>query len=374
MIEVCHEGCRQAATAWLARYRGQKPTFACVLSFTETGLLPGISAAGQTPEDRRRTAAADGDFLQEALLQRASHNASTTLPRLPAGVSPAVITRAILQSLAIPCHIFSTGLPIALSTPHIALPQVKAQSLQTGSAMSVPQANQLFEAGLRWGHKLANPGSYLIIGECVVCGTTTAQAVLTALGYDAAGRMSSSHLSGNHQQKRQLVEAGLTAWNRKAGNRKAGNLHSTERSPIEIVAAVGDPMQLVVAGMAIAASQTGGVLLAGGAQMLAVYALSKALGRQQEWNCQQVVVGTTRWVIEDSSADTVAIAAQVGAPYLASQLSFRQSAYMQLRAYERGFVKEGVGAGGCAIAAHLHAGWNNDQLRHAVEKIAKLAY
>ena len=36
-------------------------------------------------------------------------------------------------------------------------------------------------------------------------------------------------------------------------------------------------MQLVVAGMALSASKIGGVLLAGGAQMLAVYALIQAL-------------------------------------------------------------------------------------------------
>ena len=41
--------------AWLHRYRGKLPIFACVLGFTETGLIPGISAAGLTPEDRQYT-------------------------------------------------------------------------------------------------------------------------------------------------------------------------------------------------------------------------------------------------------------------------------------------------------------------------------
>ena len=128
-------------------------------------------------------------------------------------------------------------------------------------------------------------------------------------------------------------------------------------------------MQLVVAGMLLAASNRGGVLLAGGAQMLAVYALARAIAQQQQiaWRPDQVVVGTTRWVIEDQSADTVAIARILGAPYLASQIDFSQSPYFQLRTYERGFVKEGLGAGGCAIAAHLYRGWTQTQLRHAVE-------
>ena len=47
---------------------------------------------------------------------------------------------------------------------------------------------------------------------------------------------------------------------------------------------------------------------------------------------------------------------------------------MQLRAYEQGFVQEGVGAGGCAIAAYLYKGWNQSQLRHAVEAELRHAF
>jgi hypothetical protein len=49
--------------------------------------------------------------------------------------------------------------------------------------------------------------------------------------------------------------------------------------PFKLVAAVGDPMQIAAAGMAIAASRRCGVLLAGGTQMLAVYALAQALAK-----------------------------------------------------------------------------------------------
>lgn len=49
--------------AWLRRYRGCSPVFVCVLGFTETCLIPGISAAGLTPEDRNYTCLADAEFL-----------------------------------------------------------------------------------------------------------------------------------------------------------------------------------------------------------------------------------------------------------------------------------------------------------------------
>lgn len=53
----------EQGTQWLQRYRGSKPLFACVLGFTDTGLIPGISAAGATPHDRQYTCLADAEFL-----------------------------------------------------------------------------------------------------------------------------------------------------------------------------------------------------------------------------------------------------------------------------------------------------------------------
>ena len=53
--------------------------------------------------------------------------------------------------------------------------------------------------------------------------------------------------------------------------------------PLDWVAAIGDPMQPVVAGLALAASRHGvGVLLGGGTQMLAVQALMQAIARAPE--------------------------------------------------------------------------------------------
>jgi NaMN:DMB phosphoribosyltransferase len=138
-------------------------------------------------------------------------------------------------------------------------------------------------------------------------------------------------------------------------------------------------MQIAAAGMVIAASRYCGVLLAGGTQMLAVYALAQAIVKNSEafpalnsdflaWQPERVVVGTTRWVAEDPTGDTVGLAQDIGSvPLLATQFSFAASRYPQLQAYEQGYVKEGVGAGGCAIAAHLYQGWNSAQLLQAIE-------
>ncbi len=355
MIQIYTQS--ELAQAWLQRFRGQAAAFACVLGFTETGLISGISAAGATPTDRQYTAIADAEFLYHGVLA----NPQFPLPPLVAGASPALISRAVVAGLGLPLYLFDAGLPQAPTVPCINLGGMPARCLSQGAALDLTVVNHLLEQGLYWGEKLAStvPGGYLILGECVVGGTTTALGVLTGLGWDAAGKVNSSHPACNHSQKWAIVRAGLDR----------ADLGTTP-DPLQVIAAVGDPMQVVVAAMAIAASRTAGVLLAGGTQMLAVYALIQALTSQYglPWELAQVVVGTTRWVAEDPTGDTVGLAQLINTPLIATQLSFANSRYAPLRAYEQGYVKEGVGAGGCAIGAHLR-GWEQKELLQTIEAL-----
>lgn len=376
---------KEQGEEWLRRYRGCLPVFACVLGFTETGLIPGISAAGSTPEDRKYTACADAEFLYYG----PEHKAQYPLPPLTAGASPVLISRAVFESLKIPVHLFNAGLPQPPAVPVIDLGGAPAKCLSGGVAMEIIRVHHLFEQGLLWGERLAAniQQGYLIVGECVVGGTTTALAILTGLGIHAAGKVNSSHPVCNHVQKWALVQAGLEKMRGSRGQRAGGREQDeifqfqiqNSVDPLQLVAAVGDPMQVVVAGMAIAASRSCGVMLAGGTQMLAVYALISAIAQAYalSWRPEAVVVGTTRWVAEDPTGATVDLALSLGKgsltqsggtpPLLATYLSFADSRYPQLRAYEQGFVKEGMGAGAACIAAHLGQDWQQHQLLAAIE-------
>jgi uncharacterized protein (TIGR00303 family) len=345
------------AQQWLARYRGKLPLFACVLGFTDTCLIPGISAAGKTAADRRYTAIADAEFLADGVRPQPKH----PLPPLIAGASPVYISRAIVAALDLPLYIFNAGLPTPPTIPHLDLGGKPAACLTTGKALPIEIVTHLYQQGLIWGEKLGTAAGdgYLIIGECVVGGTTTALSLLSGLGIDAAGKVNSSHPVCNHQQKWAIVQQGLSQL-------------ESPLSPLELVAAIGDPMQIVVAGMAIAASRTSGVLLAGGTQMLAVAALIQAIGIEQglEINTAQIVIGTTAWVAGDRSGDTVALAELIPQfPLISTQLSFAASRYPQLQVYEQGFVKEGVGAGGAAISASLYRDWGQVELLEAIEQL-----
>lgn len=357
----------QQGHEWLQRYQCRLPLFACVLGFTATGLIPGISAAGATPVDRQFTAIADAEFLYNGPTAQPQY----PLPPLQAGASPVLISRAVVETQQIPIQLFNAGLPQSPPVPCVDLGGSPARCLSGGLALDEGVVRHLLQQGLIWGEKLASqvPQGYLLLGECVVGGTTTALALLTGLGFDAAGKVNSSHPTCNHLQKWAIVQAGLERFTESLSHKR----RTTDLEPLQLVAAVGDPMQVAVAGMAIAASRTCGVLLAGGTQMLAVYALAQAIAKAHilDWQPQQVVVGTTRWVAEDPTGDTVGLAKEIGSvPLLATQLNFCSSHYAQLRAYEQGYVKEGVGAGGCAIAAHLYQGWNQAQLLQAIETLA----
>jgi uncharacterized protein (TIGR00303 family) len=345
------------ARVWLERYRGKRPLFTCVLGFTATCLISGISAAGKTPHDREYTAIADAEFLYAGVQPHPQY----PLPPLIAGASPVYISRAVVERLNLPLYIFNAGLPHPPSIPHIDLGGTPAACVTTGAALPLEVIIHLYQQGLEWGEKLATStnDSYLILGECVVGGTTTALSVLTALGVDAAGKVNSSHPICNHEQKWSVVSQGLE------------KLY-LPLSPLEVVAAVGDPMQICAAGMAIAASRYGGVLLAGGTQMLAVYALARAIAQAEnlDWNPDEIVVGTTRWVADDRTGNTISLAKSIGdVPLISTNLSFADARYPQLQVYEEGFVKEGVGAGGAAIAATLYQDWGQGEILHAIEDL-----
>ncbi len=380
----------EQAKKWITKYRGCLPVFACILGFTDTCLIPGISAAGSTPEDRKYTACADAEFLYYGTGVKPKY----PLPSLLAGASPVFITRAVVETLKIPVYIFNAGLPQSPPVPVIDLGGSPAKCLSQGQAMDIATVRHLFKQGMEWGERLANNDrkDYYILSECVVGGTTTALAILTGLGIQAVGKVNSSHPVCNHAQKWALVQAGLKkirgngelgVGSRESGNTTPYSLLPTPYSidPLQLVAAVGDPMQVAVAGMTLALSRSCGVLLAGGTQMLAVYALTCAIAQAYDvpWRVEEVIVGTTRWVAEDSTGGTVELAELIGRgsstpdefftpPLLATELSFAESRYEQLRAYEKGFVKEGVGAGGSCIAAYLYQGWQQHQLLQTTEK------
>ncbi|MEB3308349.1 MAG: TIGR00303 family protein [Cyanobacteriota bacterium] len=323
-----------------------------LLAATATAEHAGISAAGACPESRRLTAAADAELLVLGPRQPRPH----ALPPLPAGVSPALIAHVGLRNLGLLSRIqvVDLGCPTAPTVPHLRLPGGEsagpAACVSSGRAMPPERVRALLERGRRWGENCPR-GQPLLLAECVPGGTTTALAVLQGLGIAAEGLVSGSLREPAHALKARLVRQGLTA----AGLSRAPD-------PIAVLTAVGDPMQVLAAGLVMALSQRGvPVLLAGGSQMAAVLAvaLALALPQQRARLADSCLMATTAWVAEEAGSDLRQLSRLIGErwgvnPQLeVASLRFHTCRSQALRDYERGYVKEGVGAGGVAVLWEL---------------------
>lgn len=331
--------------------------FILCLGSTEVSDLDGISAAGVNAEARRLTPAIDAEALVLG-----TPVSSSGLPVSPSGiVSPVVITRAALALSAIDTSVIDCGSFQSPGIEHCCLGASAARCLSTGHALGEAEVDRLFAAGHEIGEKLAEDLDFIVLAECVPGGTTTALGLLTALGHEAGRLLSSSLPTANHDLRGRLVKQGL--------ERRSLSLEDFVRRPLLSVSAVGDPMQPVAAGIALSASARIPVLLAGGSQMMAVYALAKALSAVERLNfaASNLAVITTKWVAFDASARSAELSRLVDVPFAASCPDFHKSRHQGLRAYEAGNVKEGVGAGGSMALAFL-SGFSSCEIMDAIDR------
>ncbi len=108
------------------------------------------------------------------------------------------------------------------------------------------------------------------------------------------------------------------------------------------------------------------VILSGGSQMLAIILLVLEFldVKNKDDYIKDVFIATTGWLVKDNSLkklfNLINEKYDVNLLGLASPLNFKASKYKELKDYELGHVKEGVGAGGISILAFLNGFKNNE--------------
>jgi uncharacterized protein (TIGR00303 family) len=328
------------AEAFIKELEGKKPLFVCTIATTETGKIQGISAAGENPEFTDYTPPADAELL---LLGKCK--CIKGVPITPDGIpTPALITMSALRLADIPVLVASGGLKVKPQIPYLELGGKPGMDIRTGHA--VENVEEVIQRATLAGEQLAKTVDYLVIGESIPGGTTTTLGVLSAMGIKAQGKVSSSMPENPHALKNETVQAALAA--------SGTGFGSLEKNPVKAISCLGDPMMPAFAGLVIGAAAEVPVLMAGGTQMTSVLAVVNALNPDVLCN---VAIGTTRWVASDSSSDICDIVAQIAdVPVLAADIDFAPSQFSGLKAYEKGIVKEGVGAGGSSIAAMAKLG------------------
>ena len=305
-----------------------------VIASTKTSTIPGISVAGATPQLTLYTPALDVEYLACGRPRTLD-----VIPVTPDGLpTPALLTRTCLNLIGGRALVVDSGSYVEPMITHIDLSsRVVGGSIDVEYALPRGTSRKLFSEARVLGRVLGKSYRLLVIGESMPGGTTTAMSILEALGHRAA--VSSSSKDNPLGLKRRVVSKALKRVSR---NMDLFDLNDS----------VGDPLHISIAGIAVGALEKGSnVVLAGGTQMASVVALAKRI----HGFLGGLHVVTTRWVIEDHTADLHGmleeIAPEASLAYI--DLSFAGSPYPGLRKYDEGYVKEGVGAGGTCLLALL---------------------
>ncbi|MEM0373947.1 MAG: TIGR00303 family protein, partial [Sulfolobales archaeon] len=297
-----------------------------VIGTTEISKIPGLTIAGATPELTHFTPAADAEFIYYEKCK-----VINTIPVSPEGLpTPAIISRAVISMLNPLKLVVDAGSSIKPNIPYISLGGEPGGDIRKRS-LREEVVKRIIDNGIRLGEELSNLFKLIIIGESIPAGTTTAMAVLEALGYNAIGKVSSASPINPMELKISIVKEALK---------------DLPKDFIGKLSKVSDPVLIAIA--AIATGFKGKVLLAGGTQMAAAAAIIRELDSDK---IKSVAIGTTRWILEDKSSNILDLVKQVNAKLIVSMINFSNSRFDGLRLYEKGYVKEGVGAGGLASLA-----------------------
>lgn len=320
----------------LSKIWGKRGVFTCTVANTLTSTIPGVSEAGDTPELTIFTGPADAEVLIAGR--------TFCMPGIPINPgnipSPATLTMAALELSGMPCYIVNGGCKVIPQIPFFDVGATYGEKINTGKA--VKNVKEIFERGKMLGRVLAKGNDFLVVSESCAGGTTTALAVMMAMGILKENLVSSSSPKNPKELKTRLVNEGF-----EAAGIKIGDLR---HDPLKAIECVGDPMQAVNAGMIIGAAETIPVIVGGGTQMSAVIAVAVELDPSI---VGKIIHGTTRWLVKDKNSDVGKIDDSISpdVPMVYVNVDYSNSPYEGLQAYEWGFIKEGVGCGGASIAA-----------------------
>ncbi|MGD1836533.1 MAG: nicotinate mononucleotide-dependent phosphoribosyltransferase CobT [Nitrososphaeraceae archaeon] len=324
------------------------PVFICVISYTQTCEIDGITIAGKNKESLKFTPAADSEFLYYGRCKCISG-----VPVTPDGKpSPVLITKSALDLAKIPKYVVDAGTIIKPDIPYYTVNISSGKNIKYYNSLDIKDVKRAFSFGKMIGEQFGKTNDSVIIGECVPGGTTTALGVLLSMGIDAKYKISSSMPNNPHKLKNEIVEDCMI--------RNKIYFGDLKDQPFKAMSIFGDPSVPTISGIVKGAYESGArIMLAGGTQICASLATLKSLNM----NLDKISIGTTSYVVNDKKSDIVGIVENINDEIniLSINLNLEESSKNGLKSFARGFVKEGVGAGGCSIASMLKTNYSIDK-------------
>jgi uncharacterized protein (TIGR00303 family) len=323
---------------------------ACV---TLTCKITGITQAG-IPGKISLTPTLDAEFLSTGKVFSLEDIAETA-----SGIpTPGLITRAVHRLTPFSyIGILNLGLEVIPKECEVYDFDIKPSPDITQSSSF--DAEAVFEKGRAFGREYQLRGDYLILGESTPSGTTTAQASISALGFETDSLFASSFKNSPIDIKKSTIKASLS--------KIKPSMNSFEK-----LAHTSDNMLMFVAGFTLEASRRFKIVLGGGTQMAAALLIADTLAEKYQihHDYRNIYLATTSWIAKDGSSDISklldTLSFRIKALY--SDFSYADADIPVLKLYDEGEAKEGVGAG----AALAYASCKNISQKEITNKVQEL--
>jgi len=325
------------------------------MSNTATANITGITQAG-IPGLIHLTPVLDAEFLATGEVRSLPNVAET-----PKGVpTPALITRGVhLLSPYLHIELLDLGLEVQPKGDDLTIHHFDIKPSQSITNGANIDAKALFDKGVAFGKSYECLDDYLILGESVPSGTTTATATALALGYDVKALFSSSFKDVPNNIREETIAKALA--------------HVEGKTDLfDILGSVADNMLIFNAGFILGVNARFPIVLAGGTQMACVLLVANSIiqtkGQAQDLPLQNIALCTTKWVAQDENSDIKALLEMLDFPINAyyTDFDFSLSEHPALKLYDEGEAKEGVGAGGALMYGFLN-GVYKEEITQQVE-------
>jgi uncharacterized protein (TIGR00303 family) len=321
--------------------RGKSATFILALSNTDTVNIKGITQAG-IPNLIHLTPTLDAEFLAVGEVRCLKNIAKT-----PKGVpTPALMSRGVhLLKPFKSIEFLDLGLKVKPQFDYFTQYQFNINpsgSIDIGANID---AESIFQKGINFGREYNLNSDYIILGESVPSGTTTANATALALGYDVKEYFSSSFKN----IPKGIKEATI--------NKALANINQDDEL-FDILGKVSDNMLIFNAGFILGLNNRLKIILAGGTQMAGVLLIVNSILRYMggKIDSSNLALCTTKWVAEDKNSNIKALLNMLDFPINSyyADFDFSLSKHPALKLYDNGEAKEGVGAGGALVYGVLN--------------------
>jgi uncharacterized protein (TIGR00303 family) len=332
-----------------------KADFLLAASVTRTCEIEGITQAG-LPGKIPLTPTLDAEFITTGAVYSLEDLAETA-----SGIpTPGLLTRSV-HTLAPFAALKILDLGLVTDPQHCDVEHFGISPSPSIAENASFDARAVFETGRAYGRSYQPAGEYVIIGESTPSGTTTAQAAIAAIGFDADGLFASSFKESPVRIKKETIAAAIAKLDDNMGLfEKLG--HSADNT------------LMFVAGFLIDASRRFEVVLGGGTQMAAALLIANKISARDglPFDPRRITLCTTRWIARDGASNITALLDQLDfrIKALYADFLYADASIPVLHLYDEGEAKEGVGAGAAVAYGYMH-GLDQRTITQKVESLMR---